>query len=432
MLKTVKITYDDTSKQTSISSGGDSFDVSRIQGKELMDWIYPFIVKGIRWNGLYDELKAFLGGDEEFSILFDGSDKSLDALRNALKDTPVKVAGMNNKVVILYKSSPLSTKITVNGKIFDTSRIQNRTIDEWVYPLQFRDVKWDGIFSELENAVGTNCYSIQFVGEQADMKELIANCPENIDITCKAPAAPRASMPKVNAPAALSGVAAAGGNLISGAKNKIGNFTQNNENAQKAKTAAVNAGKKFDEGVTKAVTNIKNSEQYQKVMENEKVQKVMKNEKVQKFTSFWGRLDKKIKYPVCIVLALTIIILPIWLIFGGNTLKLEAEAQMIAMQCKHECDAGYVGFMGERGSYCLYFKAADHSIVYLVESEDGKSKETTASESEIFGRENGGYNFDTDVFGKDVDGDGYVEFTISEYTGFGYEEVCTILGEVKD
>lgn len=189
MGKTVKIKYDSNTFETRIMFGERIFDTSRINGKEISDWAYPFIVKNIRWNGIYDELKSFVGETEKFQIQFDGAEKDLDVLRTALKNTSVRVAGMNNKVVILYKREPLTTKITVNGKVFDTSKLQNRYIDEWVSPFQFRDVKWDGIFQELERFIGTDLYTIQFVGEQDDMKELMKTCPENVDIFFKPPVA---------------------------------------------------------------------------------------------------------------------------------------------------------------------------------------------------------------------------------------------------
>ena len=412
MIKIVKITYDDTLKQVSITYDSKKFDTSRIEGRDIADWLYPFIVKNVRWNGIYEELSKFIGS-EEFTIVFDGSEKSLEALKAAVKDTPAKVAGTNNKVVILYNKESVSTKITINGKMFDTSRIQGRTIDEWVYPFQFNNVKWDGIFTELENEIGTNIYGISFVGEQADMKELMSICPDNVDITFRAPAAPKA--------------AGTGSSLLSGAKDKLGNFTQNNDTAQKAKEAAVNAGKKFDEGVTNAVANIKNSEQYQKVMGNEKIQRVMENENVKKFSSFWGGLDKKIKYLICIVLALTIIIIPVMLLFGGNTVKLEPDNYIDAPKCKYKCDAGWVGFMGTDGIYELYFKADNPATVYRVESEDGERAETTAFEGGIRDKD-----YDTSVNGEDVDDDGYIEFTISEFNGKEYEEVCVIKGRTKD
>lgn len=182
----VKINYDSTQKKVKIDIKGKAFDTSKIDGKDIADWVYPFIIKDIYWNGIYDELAEAIG-EKEFTIIFDGDDSSFEVLKNALKNSPVKIAGMDNKVFILYKKQPLSTIITVNGRQFDTSKLQNRYIDEWLSPFQFRDVKWDGLFKELENFIGVDAYTIQFTGGQDDMKELMKNCPENVSITYKSP-----------------------------------------------------------------------------------------------------------------------------------------------------------------------------------------------------------------------------------------------------
>ncbi|MGN0621549.1 MAG: hypothetical protein ACI4I9_06750 [Porcipelethomonas sp.] len=415
MNKIVKIKYNSEVPSAEITFEENRMDVSRIAGRKIEEWAYPFIVKNIRWNGICDELKEFTGSNE-ITIQFSGTDKEMGILKDAVKNTAIKVAGTNNKVVILYKKEPFSTKITVNGKIFDTSKIQNRTIDEWIYPFQFREIKWDGIFKELENYLNTDLYSIQFVGEQEDMKELMKECPENVSISFKAP---------VTSSKSFSDVSAAGSAIIGNAKEKLGNITQNNESVKKAKGAAVNAGKKLDEGISNAVINIKNSEQYNKVMENEKVQKVMNNKNVRKISAFWSKLDKKLRYVICIAAVFIIILIPIICLTGGGTIKISGDDN--AMSCPHECKAGFVGFdYFEDDIGTLYFRAADHAKVYLVECEDGTSKETIAEESEIYERNNAYNNYDTYLQGTDSDGNGIIEYTISVFDGSEYDKVCTI------
>ena len=426
MNKIVKIKYNSEVPSAEITFEENRMDVSRIAGRKIEEWAYPFIVKNIRWNGICDELKEFTGSNE-ITIQFSGTDKEMGILKDAVKNTAIKVAGTNNKVVIIYKKEPFSTKITVNGKIFETSKIQNRTIDEWIYPFQFREIKWDGIFKELENHLNTDLYSIQFVGEQEDMKELMKECPENVSISFKAP---------VTSSKSFSDVSAASSAIIGNAKEKLGNITQNNESVKKAKGAAVNAGKKLDEGISNAVSNIKNSEQYNKVMENEKVQKVMNNKNVRKISAFWSKLDKKIRYVICIASVFIIILIPIICLTGGSTIKISDDGISDAMTCPHECKAGYVGFSQYTDkSGELYFSGENHAEVYLIESEDRKSSETTASESEIYERDNSQYNYDTYLLGEDADGDGYIEFTISVFDGSEYDKVCTIkckLGKMED
>lgn len=97
-------------------------------------------------------------------------------------------------------------------------------------------------------------------------------------------------------------------------------------------------------------------------------------------------------------------------------MTIEPDTMGGAMACEHECKAGSVGFLHTEGT----------STVYLVESEDGVSAETTASESEIYERNSSSTDYDTKVKGKDVDGDGCIEFTISEFTDADYKKVCTI------
>lgn len=259
------------------------------------------------------------------------------------------------------------------------------------------------------------------------MKELMKECPENVSISFRAP---------VHSLKSLADVSAAGSAFIGGAKEKIDSIAQNNESVKKAKDAAVNAGRKLDAGISNAVNNLKNSEQYNKVMENEKVQKVMNNRNVRKIADFWGRLDKKIRYVICIAAVFVIVLIPVICLTSGSTLKISNDGDFGAMECKHKCKAGNVGFSQyTETSGSLYFSGKDHTEVYLIESEDGNSSETIAEESEIYGRDNSGYNYDTHLLGDDEDGDGYIEYTISKFNGSDYDKICKIkckLGKMED
>lgn len=182
----VIIKYTSETKYIEIESDGRCFPTERISGIDISELAYPFIVNNNRWNGLYEELKNFYGKDT-FSVVFHGSDKDLALLKQIFTGKPVNVIGLNNTVVILYDSNQLSTKITVNGKIFDTSKLINRSIDEWVLPFAYKDTEWKGIFAEIEDYLGINTYSIRFVGKLEDMYLIMDNCPENIDITYRVP-----------------------------------------------------------------------------------------------------------------------------------------------------------------------------------------------------------------------------------------------------
>ena len=71
----------------------------------------------------------------------------------------------------------------MNGQPFDTSRINGKEIEDWVYPFMMRKIKWDGIFDELKAVLGTDEFDIQFSGTRAAMKVLMEDCPETVAIS---------------------------------------------------------------------------------------------------------------------------------------------------------------------------------------------------------------------------------------------------------
>lgn len=184
MAKTVKISYNADSLKTTITVDGKEFDTSRIDGREIEDWAYPFQIRKVKWNGFYDEMVAALGGEKAFDLVFDGSDESLAELKEALEDVPVKIVkeAKKSEVIIKYDSDSLKTTITVDGKEFDTSRIDGREIEDWVYPFQMRKVKWNGIFNELADFIGSDNYNITFSGKDEDMNSLKEECPKTVNI----------------------------------------------------------------------------------------------------------------------------------------------------------------------------------------------------------------------------------------------------------
>lgn len=145
MAKTVKVLYNADTLETAITVDGREFDTSRINGKEIEDWAYPFMIRKVRWNGFYDEMVEALGGDKEFNLVFEGSEDSLAELKEALEDAPVTIISdedNENIVVIEYDEDSLTTSITINGQDFDTSRIDGKEIADWIYPFIIRKVKW--------------------------------------------------------------------------------------------------------------------------------------------------------------------------------------------------------------------------------------------------------------------------------------------------
>ena len=184
MSKKICVNYNADTLETQITIDDMPFDTSRINGKEIADWAYPFMVRKVRWDGFYDEMVAALGGEKAFDLVFEGSDEALAELKEAWEDAPVNVISgeQGNTVSIIYDADALATEITVNGQPFDTSRINGKEIEDWVYPFMMRKVKWDGIFDELKAALGTEEYEIQFSGTRAAMKVLMEECPETVTI----------------------------------------------------------------------------------------------------------------------------------------------------------------------------------------------------------------------------------------------------------
>lgn len=149
MEKIIEIIYKKEPRTLQISCGDKVFDAAQIENLPLEQWISPFFAKGVRWRGLYEEMKIFTGS-ESFTLRFDSDDDSFAIVKRALAAMPVKLVGMNNTVTIVYRENPVTTKIVINGHIFDTALIRNRYIDEWLHPFQIRENHWDGIFKELE------------------------------------------------------------------------------------------------------------------------------------------------------------------------------------------------------------------------------------------------------------------------------------------
>lgn len=182
----INVNYQEGTKNLTINWNDKTFDTSNVQGMNIEDLAYPFSIKGVKWKGLYEELKDF-SREDEFTIYYNGDDNSFEMLKVALQNHPVKIVSTRNKVIILYSENPFSTKITVNGAIFDTTRIANRSIEEWVKPIQIRDLNWNGIYKELTDFIGIDIYTVEFVGSQEFMSLLVEDCPETVDVTFRAP-----------------------------------------------------------------------------------------------------------------------------------------------------------------------------------------------------------------------------------------------------
>lgn len=138
-------------------------------------------------GGLGDLLRAY-GGEDMTSALQSPPSippKSAEDLYYQTDNCGDKKVSDNPEVIIEYNAENLSTKITVNGQPFDTSRIDGKEIEDWVYPFMIRKVKWNGIFEELSSVVGSESYCVQFIGNEKWLEVLNEECPKTITIVCQ-------------------------------------------------------------------------------------------------------------------------------------------------------------------------------------------------------------------------------------------------------
>ncbi len=180
-MEIVKIIYRQNTNELNVLHNDNVLDTSRIKDMSIDKWLYPFYYNGLKWAGLYEELKLFVGC-EKFILQFDSDENTFKLVQDALSNKPIKLVGTNNNVVIIYSENPFTTKITINGKIYDTQIIQNRCLEEWIHPFKIRDIKWNGIFKELEEFIGIDTYTIYFIGEENFLNTLINECPPNVSI----------------------------------------------------------------------------------------------------------------------------------------------------------------------------------------------------------------------------------------------------------
>lgn len=199
----VKAVYRRETNTLIITYLDQTLDVSTISQLPIEQWVFPLYSKGTRWDGLYEELKRFTGR-ADFWLNFDSDDTSYETVKYALQNTPAKLIGSHNTVTIVYSENPFKTYITINGKIFHTDRIQSRSIDEWIAPIHIRGLDWNGIFPELAAEIGTDAYTVYFVGNVEFMQPLMEHCPQGVELFYRDPKMPNPQNQKrVSAPAIL-------------------------------------------------------------------------------------------------------------------------------------------------------------------------------------------------------------------------------------
>ncbi len=157
-------------------------DMSRLEQMSISEWGNPFVKNKHRWYGLYEELRQ-LCGEDDYKVIFDGSDDDLRSIKNVLSEHKIEILTNANKVVIVYNRAVCSIRVTVNGRLMDTSSVEGVPLERTIEAIPMRE--WKGLFSEIEDYLGHTGYTVSFVGNSEDIRCLVDACPENVDLSYK-------------------------------------------------------------------------------------------------------------------------------------------------------------------------------------------------------------------------------------------------------
>ena len=131
-LKKVKATYTKDNGELKITYNEKKFDTSRIKNISIEQWAYPFLSNGIKWNGLYEELKDFTYFD---NMIGGGAPTALGVplmLTGYQYDTTHSLADYRKKA---YEEGTLIQDMSDNGydvKLYTSSEYLNGVNQEAV------------------------------------------------------------------------------------------------------------------------------------------------------------------------------------------------------------------------------------------------------------------------------------------------------------
>lgn len=75
MKKIIELNYDSATQELNIQCQYQEMNTSAIQGTPVAEWVQPGMKNGLRWCGLYEELKFFCGMDHNPEGGFYGSQR---------------------------------------------------------------------------------------------------------------------------------------------------------------------------------------------------------------------------------------------------------------------------------------------------------------------------------------------------------------------
>lgn len=187
MRNTVIIKYDEEGmlhiSNTDSSENDENvkeMNAAAIRDVPIEKWNTPFVRDGVRWFGLYEEIKEIYGYDS-FSIIFYADDEQVLKLRTLLTAKGIIVLGSQNHVEIFYDDKRFNTKISVNGRSINTSKVNGYPIQQVVNPIH--TVNWRGLFEEVRDYLGTAPFYVTFYGNKEGMNILISLCPDGVDLS---------------------------------------------------------------------------------------------------------------------------------------------------------------------------------------------------------------------------------------------------------
>jgi len=182
MKKVIDLNYNHQTQEISIQCHEKKMDVTAIQNTSVADWIQPVMKNGLRWCGLYEELKFFCQ-TENFDIVFHGSDSDFQMLQNVLKEKEIRVFKNYHKFDIFYNRNHLSALIISDGTDIDFPVFQEFPLETVLKEIPEKN--WKGLFTELQEYVHNEPYQVTFIGTAKDVALINGVCPENVKLTCQ-------------------------------------------------------------------------------------------------------------------------------------------------------------------------------------------------------------------------------------------------------
>lgn len=179
-MKELYLEYHEDSCVTHIYSDDGTVD-EEIRGVELRYLLYPYKRGRKVSGGIVSDLVRWSDGEMKLYVI--GSDATLKLLRQAFRATEIEVVDYQVVVAIRYWRDNCNGMVSIRSggvRAAFLSEVLHSHIREWVKSIP--DMNWKGIFQELSDDIGTDRYTIKFMGDIESYRTLISACPEEYKI----------------------------------------------------------------------------------------------------------------------------------------------------------------------------------------------------------------------------------------------------------